>query len=109
MIRADFVRMDDLALMNQWMPALMCGDMSVPPRAQPGLLRRSIPSPAARASKYAPRLCEFPCVDPRLVGRRYRHVFLPGRIVADAVLRLDSLVRIVESGQGMLHLRPYAA
>lgn len=97
-IRADFVRNDDLGVMN-WMPALMKECAPQPPRANPALL---VVDPGTGRARVEVRdeLCEFPRVDPRRVGRRYRNVFMPAHLrAANGYRGFDSVVRLdLESG-----------
>lgn len=97
-IRADFVRTDDLFLQNDWMPALMRGEDPPAPRANPALLVVDPQSGRARI-EVRPEVTEFPCVDPRVVGRRYRYVYCPARVREAGPPGLNGLARInVETG-----------
>ena len=93
-IHADFVRTDDLRLMNDYMPAMMRGETPMLPPSRPAIL---VVDPRAGQARVEVRgeNCEFPRIDPRRVGRRHRYVFYTARFGADtAFANFDSVMRV---------------
>jgi carotenoid cleavage dioxygenase len=99
-IHVDFVRSDNLSVMNEWMPRMMRGETVPPDRSNPAFatidLNRGKCDITLRDEN-----CEFPRVDPRVVGLRNRNVYYPVGNVGNpdnsgfrGVMRLD-----VETGK----------
>ena len=99
-IRLDYVRSPDADWVLKGMRDLMRGQYQREDYATATLLELDLRSAQARQTVTA-HVTEFPRVDPRQVGQRYRHVVMAARHEApadrpgfDAVMRLD-----VETGQ----------
>jgi all-trans-8'-apo-beta-carotenal 15,15'-oxygenase len=75
-IRVDYVRSDNLGVMNEWMPKLMRGEMAESQPSNAAFM--TIDLNRGRCDITTRReMCEFPRVDPRIVGMRNKHVFYP--------------------------------
>jgi carotenoid cleavage dioxygenase len=94
-IRIDYVRSEDASLATTGLRQLMEGRVQMKRDAAVAVAELDLASGRAR-QRLLPHMVEFPRVDPRVVGRSYRQVFLVERIDAradrpgfDSVLRLD--------------------
>jgi all-trans-8'-apo-beta-carotenal 15,15'-oxygenase len=75
-IRLDFIRSDNLSIMNEWMPKMMRGETIQPDRSSPAFV--SIDLNRGRCDiTTRDEDCEFPRVDPRVVGLRHRQLYYP--------------------------------
>ncbi len=94
-IRFDYVRYDDASFPLQSGRALMRGDGGWQPRGQLALVRLDTRSGRIEQEVLPSGSVEFPRVDPRLTGGRYRNLYLasrdgtPEHPTFNAVLRYD--------------------
>jgi carotenoid cleavage dioxygenase len=95
-IHVDFVRSDDMGVMNDWMPRIMRGEMVAPQPSNAAFV--SIDLNRGKCSiNVRDENCEFPRVDPRVVGLRNKHIYYPvstnntkARFGFPAIMRLDT-------------------
>ncbi|QJR14545.1 carotenoid oxygenase family protein [Usitatibacter palustris] len=92
-IRADFVRSDNLSLMIDWMPRMMAGE-SIPAPTTNAAFLTADPSTGKARLEMRTGNCEFPAVDPRIVGRRHRQLFMPGSVRNDGYSGFDYVMRL---------------
>lgn len=99
-IRVDFVRSDNLGVMSEWMPRMMKGESVPPDRSNPAFVTIDLNRGRCDITLREEN-CEFPKVDPRMVGLKNRNVYYPVGSAArtegfgfTGVMRLD-----VESGK----------
>ena len=98
-ICADFVHSKDMGVMSDWMPRMMRGEMVVPDKSVPAFvtidLNRGKCSMTLRDEN-----CEFPRVDPRVVGLRNRNVYYPVGSEHEAGYGFSGVMRVdIESGK----------
>ena len=97
-IHVDFVRANDLAIMNVEMPKMMRGEAGIQEISNPAFvaidLNRGQCSLSVRSE-----ICEFPRIDPRRVGLRNRYIYYPAA-VGVAQTGFSSLMRLdTDSGK----------
>ncbi len=95
-IHVDFVRSKDMSIMNEQMPKIMRGEMVTPDPSNPAFVTIDLNRNRCDI-KVRDEVCEFPQVDPRVVGIRNRYVFYPAAAAAQTqrygfqtVMRLDT-------------------
>lgn len=100
-IHFDFVLSESLRAMHEWMPGLMRGEQTPAGRSEPAFVTL-VPGAARARIEVRVQQAEFPRVDPRVVGTRHRHLYLPTRHDGpaqgygfNAITRLD-LTREIE-------------
>lgn len=93
-IRFDYIRSPDAWWATQGLQDLMRGQFRSAEHTAMALVELDLQSGQAR-QQLLPHVAEFPRVDPRFVGRRYRQVLVSERVAAgprpgyDAVTRID--------------------
>jgi carotenoid cleavage dioxygenase len=75
-IRVDFVQSKDLNIMSDWMPRMMRGETVAPDRSNPAFVTIDLNRGKCEVTLREEN-CEFPRVDPRVVGLRNRSVYYP--------------------------------
>jgi carotenoid cleavage dioxygenase len=75
-IRVDFVQSKNLDIMSDWMPRMMRGETVVPDRSNPAFVKIDLNRGKCDVAMRDEN-CEFPRVDPRVVGLRNRNVYYP--------------------------------
>ncbi len=95
-IHVDFVRSKDLSIMNDWMPKMMRGESVVAMPSNAAFVTIDLNRGKCDMSVRNEN-CEFPKVDPRVVGLRNRYVYYPVsddsskvRFGFPALMRLDT-------------------
>ncbi|KQP13217.1 carotenoid oxygenase family protein [Pseudorhodoferax sp. Leaf267] len=98
-IRLDYIRSPDAWWATQGIPNLMRGQYQSADHATMALVELDLQSGQAR-QELLPHAAEFPRVDPRFVGQRYRHVLVSERVAAGPRPGYDAVTRIdVQSGR----------
>lgn len=99
-IRVDYVRSDNLDVMSDWMPKLMRGEMAEAQASNAAFMTIDLNRNRCDITTRQ-EMCEFPRVDPRIVGLRNKHIFYPvggnetkPRFGFPGIMRLD-----VETGK----------
>ena len=95
-IHVDFVHSKDLSLMNDWMPKMMLGESMIPDASHAAFVTIDLNRGKCDISLRLEN-CEFPRVDPRVVGLRNRYIYYPvsdeksqPRFGFPALMRLDT-------------------
>lgn len=94
MVRLDCIRSPSAWVVTTALKDLMRGQYAEKEHTAVALLELN-PATGKAEQRLLPLVAEFPRVDPRIVGRTYRHVFTAARVDAgerpgfDAVMRLD--------------------
>ncbi len=98
-IHVDFVKSDNLGIMNEWMPAMMRGENVPSQVSNPAFLTIDLDRGRLSLNTRDENL-EFPRVDPRFVARRHRQVYYPVGLGRPANGRLNGVMRLdIDSGK----------
>jgi all-trans-8'-apo-beta-carotenal 15,15'-oxygenase len=98
-IRLDYIRSPDAWWATQGFQDLMRGQYRSADHAAMALVELDLQSGQARQA-LLPHVAEFPRVDPRFVGQRYRHVLVSERVAAGPRPGYDAITRIdVQTGR----------
>jgi all-trans-8'-apo-beta-carotenal 15,15'-oxygenase len=99
-IRVDFVRSDNLSVMNDWMPRMMRGESVPPDASNPAFVTIDLNRGKCDITLRREN-SEFPRVDPRVVGLRNRNVYYPvGNVERPEGFGFTGVMRLdVDSGK----------
>ena len=110
-IRVDFVHSKNMSVMSDWMPRMMRGETVAPDQSNPAFVTIDLNRGKCDITLRS-ETCEFPRVDPRVVGLRNRNVYYPvGRGERDEGFGFTGVMRVdVESGKvDQFHFRDEVA